>query len=793
MLEPGTLVHRRYRVTRPVGQGGMGAVYEAADTRLQCAVALKQTRAPRGAYPELDRAFEHEAQLLAALRHPVLPVVTDYFVEGDDQFLVMQFIPGEDLATALKRRSTGFPLDDVLEWLRRLLDALEYLHGHQPPIVHRDIKPANLKLTDRGELVLLDFGLAKGSARTADASSTTMSLMGYTPRYSPLEQMEGRGTGPCSDIYALAATVYHLSTGVAPPTAVERAAAVLSGRPDPLGPLHVISPEIPPALSAVIARAMAIDVAERLQSANEMRRALDGAETGEAGRHARRRPRPRRIDAAVPSQAEVGARMDLFVQVRFADSPRLGLEDWPLRHRPAAIEQVSEQVVLVFPLDPSTGLPLPARLEVRVVAPDFAVEGQAQQIIDVPPEEYSRRIAFLLTANRPGLCRINVEVYGAGAVYLGAVPVETEVRGGVVQAETAVATLLLEVLARELPGLIAARPLPVAAAPARPTTPAAARPPVPVPMAASVLVPLPTPVPEAEKETTAVPFPLPERRAPVAAPAAGAGQPLPAAGSSGSMRGPAAPRRAARTLMAAAAVAGVIVMTAGTLSILYRASSPGPRPSLTAQRQPGDSARPASPPAPAVPAAAPGASPKPASPAAAVAVPGAAEPPAAGGRAASRSAPPPPSSGMLSATRAPGPAAPPAPLSALPARGSAPPPPLSAQELAKRDILTLLEEYRDACERMDLHAVRRVFPKARAGNLAADILRDKSPRYLFEGIPAFDELDIQRGLARVRVRSLLIGHATSGSPPRYRMEETFTLQMSANVWLITGLTRKPVE
>jgi len=93
ILAPNTLIHQRYRVMRSIGQGGMGAIYEAIDTRLGNTVALKQTLLSGAA---ADSAFEHEARLLASLRHPALPVVSDYFVDGGDRFLVMQFIPGHE-------------------------------------------------------------------------------------------------------------------------------------------------------------------------------------------------------------------------------------------------------------------------------------------------------------------------------------------------------------------------------------------------------------------------------------------------------------------------------------------------------------------------------------------------------------------------------------------------------------------------------------------------------------------------------------------------------------------------
>jgi hypothetical protein len=140
--------------------------------------------------------------------------------------------------------------------------------------------------------------------------------------------------------------------------------------------------------------------------------------------------RRRRIDAAVPSCAELGRSIDLLVQVRFPDSPLLGIKDWPTKQKPPSTEQVSEPVAIEFPVDRRTGKLGSGRLEIRVVAPDFTIEGTAQQIVEVPPERYSKRILFLLTAKEAGRCRINVEVCSVDHIYLGTIPVEVETTVG---------------------------------------------------------------------------------------------------------------------------------------------------------------------------------------------------------------------------------------------------------------------------------------------------------------------------------------------------------------------------
>src|SRR5437660_6212475 len=231
MLTAGTVLQGRYRILRQLGQGGMGAVYEAVDERLDTIVALKETLF---ADEKLRKQFEREARLLARLHHQALPRVSDHFSEGDGQYLVMQYIPGEDLFEMQPQRNGPFPQADVLTWADQLLDALDYLHTQNPQIIHRDIKPQNLKLTARGQIILLDFGLAKGQAGEISRITTAASIFGYTPNYAPLEQIQGLGTDARSDLYSLAATFYHLMTGVKPPDALTRAAALVNGQPDPL-------------------------------------------------------------------------------------------------------------------------------------------------------------------------------------------------------------------------------------------------------------------------------------------------------------------------------------------------------------------------------------------------------------------------------------------------------------------------------------------------------------------------------------------------------------------------------
>jgi serine/threonine protein kinase len=271
MLTADTVLQGRYRIIRQLGQGGMGAVYEAIDERLDTTVALKETLFTD---EKLRKQFEREARLLARMHHPALPRVSDHFNEADGQFLVMQYIAGEDLFGMLAQRNGPFPQAEVLLWADQLCDALDYLHTQDPQIIHRDIKPQNLKLTSRGQIVLLDFGLAKGSPGQMSVVTTSASIFGYTPNYAPLEQVQGLGTDPRSDIYALAATLFHLLTNVKPPDALSRASAIVNGLPDPLPEANRITPQVSPAVAAVLSKGMSQKRDDRFVSATAMRDAL---------------------------------------------------------------------------------------------------------------------------------------------------------------------------------------------------------------------------------------------------------------------------------------------------------------------------------------------------------------------------------------------------------------------------------------------------------------------------------------------------------------------------------------
>ena len=271
MLNPGMVLQDRYRITGMLGKGGMGAVYQATDLRFGSLVALKETLVSGD---ELNKAFEREAKLLNKLRHAALPVVFDYFADSQGQFLVMQHIPGDDLGALLNKNGGPFPQEVVIHWAEQLLDALDYLHTQTPPIIHRDIKPHNLKLTPRGEVILLDFGLSKTSAVGTTKATTSVSLLGYTPQYASFEQINASGTDARSDLYSLAATLYHLLTAVPPTDALTRAQQVMNGEADPLPRANEVNPAVSEQVANALRAAMSMNREQRPINARTLRALL---------------------------------------------------------------------------------------------------------------------------------------------------------------------------------------------------------------------------------------------------------------------------------------------------------------------------------------------------------------------------------------------------------------------------------------------------------------------------------------------------------------------------------------
>jgi serine/threonine-protein kinase len=276
-LEPKFELKDRYIIEKPIGKGGMGSIYLASDNRLrgrQCAIKEVQQEdgLPEPLVQQSRDQFYREASVLAQLDHPTLPKVSDYFADGSLDYLVMDFVPGEDLKTMMdkaRRRNKFLPVADVLSWADQLADALSYLHSQDPPVIHRDIKPSNLKLTPQGRIKLVDFGLVK--QMIPDEMTITVIQGRGTALYTPLEQYGGDAghTDARSDIYAFAATLYHLLTNTPPVEAKQRFL-----QPAALQKPHHINHEISRPVAEAILWGMALHPDERPANVGEFREAL---------------------------------------------------------------------------------------------------------------------------------------------------------------------------------------------------------------------------------------------------------------------------------------------------------------------------------------------------------------------------------------------------------------------------------------------------------------------------------------------------------------------------------------
>jgi len=282
-LQPGDLLRNRYKIVGLIGAGGMGMVYLADDVRLegrQCAVkeVILQSTLSEEVVQNVRKQFYQEASTLARLDHPGLPKVSDFFSVEERDYLVMDFVPGQNLLEIVneaRRKVCFLELGTVLNWINQVCDTLIYLHSRQPSVLHRDIKPANIKLTPEGRVKLVDFGLVKPFDPNDPSTLTGLQGAGSLP-YAPLEQyVDHLGhTDGRSDLYALGATMYHLLTGNTPASAQERFIM-----PDSLPPPHKINADLSPRLSKVVLAAMAPHPKDRPVSVEVWQQMLRSFET----------------------------------------------------------------------------------------------------------------------------------------------------------------------------------------------------------------------------------------------------------------------------------------------------------------------------------------------------------------------------------------------------------------------------------------------------------------------------------------------------------------------------------
>jgi serine/threonine-protein kinase len=263
--DTGAVLQGRYRIINELGRGGFGAVYKAWDANLNKLCAIKENLE---ASPQAYRQFVREATVLSNLSHSNLPRVTDhFFISGKGQYLVMDFVEGEDLASLINRQG-AIPIEQALVWISQVADALIYLHGRQPPVIHRDIKPSNIRITPEGNAMLVDFGLVK----LFDPNmKTTLGARAVTPGYAPPEQYGHGKTDARSDIYALGATLYNLLTARDPLESVQRMAG------GQMQSVNTLNPRVSNKVSEIVGHAMALEPSQRYSSAAEFKGDLQSA------------------------------------------------------------------------------------------------------------------------------------------------------------------------------------------------------------------------------------------------------------------------------------------------------------------------------------------------------------------------------------------------------------------------------------------------------------------------------------------------------------------------------------
>ena len=270
-----------YDVTARIGEGGMGQVYQATDTKLNRQVALKILPEAFATDPDRLARFQREAQVLASLNHPGIAAIYGLEESGDTRALVLELVEGPTLADRIAQGP--IPLDEVLPIAKQIAEALEA--AHEQGVIHRDLKPANIKVKDDGTVKVLDFGLAKAldttpqgdpsQSPTLTAAATQMGVIMGTAAYMSPEQARGRPVDKRADIWSFGAVLFEMLTGRRPfegRDVSETLGAVLRLDPD----WDALPGNTPPRMSTLIRRCLEKEPKQRVHDVADVRLAMEG-------------------------------------------------------------------------------------------------------------------------------------------------------------------------------------------------------------------------------------------------------------------------------------------------------------------------------------------------------------------------------------------------------------------------------------------------------------------------------------------------------------------------------------
>jgi serine/threonine protein kinase len=403
----------QYVLLEPLGAGGMGEVFKARHSRLGQTVALKLIRRERVANPEAVRRFRREIRAAAQLSHPNIVRAFDADEVGGTHFFTMEYVRGTDLGRLVKQAGPLRP-DVACSYARQAALALQ--HAYERGLVHRDIKPHNLLVSGQGVLKVLDFGLARVSEPSADASATALTregvVMGTADFLAPEQALDSRLVDTRADLYSLGCTLYYLLAGRVPFPGGSLTEKLLKHRLQEPPRVEELRPEVPPEVGAVVRRLMAKEPKDRYQTPAQMVGALEagvpapvagGAEPGTSSTQLRLSVEANREATALAADSSPGTAppsAETFGPSRGDAGPRRRLP-WP-----AGVALAGSAVLL-------GGLALAAFLLLRPAQAPATRAGHAPATAATPAPGATRREDITITYDPRGLYRVRAPAYQA--------------------------------------------------------------------------------------------------------------------------------------------------------------------------------------------------------------------------------------------------------------------------------------------------------------------------------------------------------------------------------------------